>query len=88
LISTALNSFKVKSVLVKSGLPDAEWAVNSHIGCAFGREYCYAAFIGRWNIPTRNGASLRMRESTRRKFRADSKIPDGGLSEDNKIVFL
>jgi DNA repair photolyase len=46
-----INEVKIKSVLAKSGLPDADWAVNPYVGCAFGCKYCYAAFIGRWKHP-------------------------------------
>jgi len=46
-----IKEIQVKSVLTKSGLPDAEWAVNPYAGCAFGCKYCYAAFIGRWKHP-------------------------------------
>jgi len=46
-----INEIKVKSVIGKSGLSDAEWAVNPFVGCAFGCKYCYAAFIGRWKHP-------------------------------------
>jgi DNA repair photolyase len=46
-----IKEIKVKAVLTKSGLPDAEWAVNPYVGCAFGCKYCYAAFIGRWKHP-------------------------------------
>ncbi len=46
-----INEVKIKSVLTKSGLPDADWTINPYVGCAFGCKYCYAAFIGRWKHP-------------------------------------
>jgi DNA repair photolyase len=46
-----IQEINVKSVLTISGLPDADWAVNPYVGCAFGCKYCYAAFIGRWKHP-------------------------------------
>ena len=46
-----IKEIRVKSVLTKSGLPDADWVVNPYVGCAFGCKYCYAAFIGRWKRP-------------------------------------
>ncbi len=35
-----------KTILQKSGLPDADWVVNPYTGCRFGCKYCYAAFVG------------------------------------------
>ena len=50
-IGMKIAEVKIKSVLTKSGLPDADWVVNPYVGCAFGCKYCYAAFIGRWKHP-------------------------------------
>ncbi|MBU3901549.1 radical SAM protein [Patescibacteria group bacterium] len=46
-----IKEIQAKSILTKSGLPDADWSVNPYVGCQFGCQYCYAAFIGRWKYP-------------------------------------
>ena len=42
---------KAKSILIKSGLPGADWVINPYNGCLFGCMYCYAAQIARWKHP-------------------------------------
>jgi len=39
------------SILIKSGLPGADWVINPYSGCLFGCMYCYAAQIARWKHP-------------------------------------
>lgn len=46
-----IKEIQVKSVLIPSKLPGADWVVNPYVGCSFGCQYCYAAFIGRWKHP-------------------------------------
>lgn len=46
-----INLIKAKSVLIKSGLPGADWVINPYNGCLFGCMYCYAAQIARWRHP-------------------------------------
>ena len=53
-----VKEIKAKSVLAKSKLPDSDWAVNPYVGCQFGCQYCYAAFIGRWKYPGKEWGSF------------------------------
>lgn len=46
-----IKEIQAKSILTKSGLPGADWSINPYVGCQFGCQYCYAAFIGRWKYP-------------------------------------
>lgn len=48
-----IKEIKAKSILTKSGLPGADWSINPFVGCQFGCQYCYAAFIGRWKYPSK-----------------------------------
>lgn len=43
-----INLLKAKSILIKSGLPGADWVINPYNGCIFGCMYCYAAQMARW----------------------------------------
>ncbi len=46
-----LNLIKSKSILIKSGLPGADWVMNPYNGCLYGCMYCYAAQMARWKHP-------------------------------------
>lgn len=46
-----INEIEAKSILIKSGLPGADWVINCYNGCLFGCMYCYAAQIARWKHP-------------------------------------
>jgi DNA repair photolyase len=39
---------EAKSILVKSGLPGADFVINPYTGCAFACAYCYASFMSRY----------------------------------------
>ena len=43
-----VKEIEAKSILVKSGLPDADYVVNPYTGCQFGCTYCYAAFMAKY----------------------------------------
>lgn len=46
-----INEVVAKSILQKSGLPDADWVINPYSGCRFACKYCYAAFVGKFKHP-------------------------------------
>jgi len=52
-----IQETEAKSILQKSGLPDADWVVNPYTGCRFGCKYCYAAFVGRFRHPNEDWGS-------------------------------
>lgn len=52
-----INLKKANSILIKSGLPGSDWAINPYNGCLFGCLYCYAAQIARWHHPNEEWGS-------------------------------
>jgi len=53
-----INLLQAKTILTKSGLPDADWVVNPYNGCLFGCQYCYTAQIARWKHPNEEWGSF------------------------------
>lgn len=43
-----IHEIKARSVLHKTKIPDAEWAINHYSGCMHSCIYCYARFVCRW----------------------------------------
>ena len=43
-----INQIEAKSILSKSGIPGAGYAINPYTGCTHGCVYCYACFMSRF----------------------------------------
>jgi len=43
-----IKEIKVKSIIVKSNLPEGDFVINPYIGCVHGCKYCYARFMKRF----------------------------------------
>jgi len=43
-----LKEIKVKSIIVKSNLPEGDFVINPYVGCQHGCIYCYARFMKRF----------------------------------------
>ena len=50
-MSLKIREIRASSILIKSGLPAADWVINPYNGCLFGCMYCYAAQIAKWKHP-------------------------------------
>ncbi len=49
-----INERGVKSVLVKSAIPDVDYVINPYVGCEHGCVYCYARFMARYSGRSQN----------------------------------
>ena len=47
-IMIKIKEIKVKSIIIKSGLPEGDFVINPYTGCMHGCKYCYARFMKRF----------------------------------------
>ena len=47
-----IREIEVKSIIVKSNLPEGDFVINPYVGCQHGCVYCYARFIKRFTSHT------------------------------------
>ena len=43
-----IKEIKVKTIIVKTNLPDGDFVINPYVGCMHGCKYCYARFMKRF----------------------------------------
>lgn len=81
---------KAKSILTRSGLPDSDWVINPFVGCQFGCQYCYAAFIGRWKYPDKKwGEFLDVKINAPELLRQElAKLEKKRGSKDFGVIFF
>jgi len=74
-----IERISVKSVIVPSSLPEADYVINPSIGCEHGCVYCYARFMRRWAGENREwGEFLKIKENAPELVRKEiAKIPFG-----------
>ncbi|MBN1410978.1 MAG: radical SAM protein [Spirochaetales bacterium] len=53
-----IQEITVKSIITKSGLPDADYVINPYVGCANRCIYCYARFMKRFSGHTEEWGSF------------------------------
>lgn len=44
-----IKEIKVKSVLIKTGIPGVDYCINPYVGCSHSCRYCYATFMTRYS---------------------------------------
>lgn len=45
-----INTIQCKTLLTKSKLPEADYCINSYVGCLLGCVYCYSRFMKRFTV--------------------------------------
>ena len=48
-MSLIIKEIKAKSILIKSGIPGADYCINPYTGCSHGCRYCYASFMKKYS---------------------------------------
>lgn len=78
-----IQEIKVRSVITKSNLPEADYVINPYGGCNHGCIYCYACFMKRFSGHTEAWGSY-----VDVKINAPQLIPEKSEKYKNKKIFL
>ena len=78
-----IREIKVRSIIVKSNLPEGEYVINPYVGCQHGCIYCYARFVKRFTgHPEPWGKFVDV------KINAPDLIPENGDKFRSKLITI
>lgn len=78
-----IKEIKVKSIIVKTNLPEGDFVINPYVGCQHGCKYCYARFMKRFTghkEPWGSFADV--------KINAPDLIPEDANKYKNKSIII
>ena len=78
-----ISEIKVKSIITKSNLPDADYVINPYTGCTHSCIYCYARFMKRFT-----GHSEKWGDFLDIKINSEDLVPTRSKKYENKSIFL
>ncbi len=78
-----IKEIKVKSIIVKSNLPEGDFVINPYVGCMHGCKYCYARFMKRFTGHTEPWGSF-----VDVKINAPNLIPEDANKYKNKSIII